>query len=314
MRRIAFIASILALAIACDKQTPEPQAEASPEYTDLSGSPTILFQVFGPREAPRVAPIAVVRGTGLAPLVLDDAGWRQLDSSQFAPGRVHSLYRNGVEVGTLEIVQGMYGPDSTLYSVPGCRVVVPHAIGRITAARGAEVEQTVELLGSSAPLVQVVDTRPFPVRPEAQGRTLASAVATAANIGAEDLNGLDFHARWLRTGVGAMKRTLLASYIDPNAGDLGPGAGNTSVVLVMAEDSAGTFATSYQHALSGESRSVEFQRLVNYADLNADGKSELVMEVWRYAGIPTLSVLSHDGTRWAESFRVGLDWCVDSRR
>lgn len=313
MRRIALIASILVLPAACDKQTATPRATTSTvEYTDLSGSPTILFQVFGPKDAPRVAPIAVVRDSGLEVIALDEQGWRDLDAAQFAVGRVLHLYRNGANVGTLEIVQGMYGADSTLYSVPSCRVVVPQAIGRIVTSTA--MEETVELIAASAPLAQVADRRPFPAGPETQGRTLASAAATAAAVGPEDLSGLDFHARWLRTGVGAMGRTLLASYIDPNAGDLGPGAGNTSVVLVLAEDSAGTFSTSYSHALSGEARSVEFQRLVNYADLNGDGKSELVLEAWRYAGIPTLSVLSYQGTQWTESFRVGLDWCVDSRR
>lgn len=313
MRRIALIASILVLSAACDKQTATPREETpTVEYTDLSGSPTILFQVFGPKGAPRVAPIAVVRDSGLERLALDDAGWRELDATQFAAGRVLHLYRNGASIGTMEIVQGMYGVDGTLYSVPGCRIVVPQAIGRMTATTATE--ETVELIAASAPLAQVSDRRPFPAGPDAQGRTLASTAASAAGVGAEDLSGLDFHARWLRTGVGAMGRTLLASYIDPNAGDLGPGAGNTSMVLVMAEDSAGTFSTSYSHALSGEARSVEFQRLVNYADLNGDGKSELVLEAWRYAGIPTLSVLSYQGTQWTESFRVGLDWCVDSRR
>lgn len=313
MRRIALIASILVLPAACDKQTATPREEApTVEYTDLSGSPTILFQVFGPKGAPRVAPIAVVRDSGLERIALDEAGWRELDAAQFAAGRVLHLYRNGANVGTMEIVQGMYGVDSALYSVPGCRVVVPQAIGRMATA--ADMEEMVELIAASAPLTQVTDRRPFPADPDAQGRTLASAAATAAGVGPEDLSGLDFHARWLRTGVGARGRTLLASYIDPNAGDLGPGAGNTSVVLVLAEDSAGSFATSYSHALSGEARSVEFQRLVNYADLNGDGKSELVLEAWRYAGIPTLAVLSYQGTQWTESFRVGLDWCVDSRR
>ncbi len=313
MPRIAIIASILVLAAACDKQAAPPR-DAAPtvEYTDLSDSPTVLFQVFGPRDEPRVAPIAVVRNGGLERIALDESGWRELDSAQFSPGRVLHLYRNGAAVGTMEIVRGMYGMDGTLYSVPGCRVVVPQAIGRMASTTA--MEETVELIAASAPLAQVADRRPFPAGPEAQGRTLASAAATAAGVGPEDLSGLDFHARWLRTGVGAMGRTLLASYIDPSAGDLGPGAGNTSMVLVMAEDSAGAFNTSYQHALSGEARSVEFQRVLNYADLNGDGKSELVMEAWRYAGIPTLSVLSHDGARWTESFRVSLDWCVDSRR
>lgn len=312
MRRVAFIASILAVTVACDKPAEAPRDPELPTLTDLSASPTILFQVFGGREAPRVAPVAVLGASGLERIELDTEGWRTLDSIYFAPGRTMPLYRNAREVGTLQIVRGMYEPDSVLYSVPGCRLVAPHAIAQVTG--GAEIEQSVELLAASSPLTQATDARPFPAGADQQGRTLTSAAAAAAQIGPEDLNGLDYHARWLRTGVGESGRTLLASHIDPSAGDLGPGSGNTSVIVVLAEDSAGTFQTSYQHARSGEARTVEFRRLLNYADLNGDGTSELVMEAWQYAGIPELSVLTYRQGQWQESFRMSMDWCVDSGR
>lgn len=313
MRRTAFIASILVLAAACDKQADAPRVESSTAATDLSGSPTILFAVFGPRQAPKLAPIAQVSAGGLQPLELDQTGWRELDSVYFATGRTLSIYRNGADMGPIEITRGMWPADSApLYEVAGCRTVVPQALGRFQADN--RFEETVELVASSAPLPQLQDSLPFPANPEAQGQTLASAVASASDIGPEDLNGLDFHARWLRTGVGANGRTLLASYIDPNAGDLGPGAGNTAVLVLLAEDSAGTFNTSYQHAKSGESRTVEFRRLLNYLDLDGDGKSELVMEAWKYAEIPALVVLKHDGRRWVETYRMSLEWCTDRRR
>lgn len=313
MRRIAVIASILALTAACDKQdaAPKPASDGA-AYTDLSASPTILFQVFGPRDAPRMAPIAVVQATGLEPLVLSEDGWRVFDSTYFAAGKEYPIYRNGVDAGTIVVSRGMWPADSTpLYEIPGCRVVVPQAIATLKGK--IPLEETVELMASSVMLAQKVDVRPFPAGPEAQGRTLASAVATASEIGPEDLSALDFHARWLRTGVGESGRTLLTSYIDPSAGDLGPGAGNTAMLLVLAEDSAGTLNTSYRHAVSGEARSVEFRRLVNYADLNGDSIAELVLEAWRYAGIPSLLVLKHVNGTWEENFRIGLDWCVDGR-
>lgn len=313
MRRTAFIASILVLAAACDKQAEAPRAESSTAATDLSGSPTILFSVFGPRDAPKLAPIAQVSAGGLKALDLDQTGWRELDSVYFATGRTLTIYRNGAEMGPIEVTRGMWPADSApLYEVAGCRTVVPQALGRFQA--GNRFEETVELVASSTPLPQIQDSRPFPANPEAQGQTLASAVASASDIGPEDLNGLDFHARWLRTGVGANGRTLLASYIDPNAGDLGPGAGSTAVLVLLAEDSAGTFNTSYQHATSGESRTVEFRRLLNHLDLDGDGKSELVMEAWKYAEIPALVVLKHNGTRWTETYRMSLEWCTDRRR
>lgn len=313
MRRSAFIASILVLAAACDKQTEAPRAADTRPLSDLSGSPTILFTVFGAREAPKLAPIAIVTSSGLQPLVLDDQGWRDLDSAYFAAGRSMPVFRNGAEIGTLDIVRGMWPADSEpLYEVPGCRNVVPQAVAALRSTY--PFEETVELLAASGPLPQQSDARQLPRDPEDQGRTLASAVASASGIGPEDLSGLDYHARWLRTGVGANGRTLLASYIDPNAGDLGPGAGNTAVLVLLAEDSAGSFHTSYQHALSGEARAVDFRRLVNYADLDGDGRSELLMEQWRYAGIPTLSVMKYGNGRWVESFAVGQDWCTDPRR
>jgi hypothetical protein len=312
MRRTAFIASILVLAAACDKQAETPRVETSTAVTDLSGSPTILFSVFGPRETPKLAPIAQLTPEGLKPLQFDDAGWRELDSLYFAAGKTLSLYRNGRDLGPIEIARGMWPADSEpLYEIRGCRSVVPQALGRFRPNN--TFEETVELLATSAPVPQIQDARPFPANPEAQGQTLASAVAAASDIGAEDLSGLDFHARWLRTGVGANGRTLLVSYIDPNAGDLGPGAGNTAVLVLLAEDSAGTFNTSYQHAKSGESRTVEFRRLLNHMDLDGDGKNELVMEAWKYAEIPSLVVLKHDGTRWVETYRMSLEWCTDRR-
>ena len=82
---------------------------------------------------------------------------------------------------------------------------------------------------------------------------------------------------------------------------------------MLAEDSAGTLNTSYRHALSGESRTVEFRRLVNFADLNGDGIAELQLEAWRYAGIPSLALLQYQNGKWEETFRIGLDWCVDGR-
>ncbi|MEX2180926.1 MAG: hypothetical protein WD771_02710 [Gemmatimonadaceae bacterium] len=310
MRRIAGLAVLVAVTAGCDRK---PAADASAErvLTELAGA-TVLFQVFGPRETPRIAPVAVVRGETVERLALDGPGWREFDETIFAPGNRLPVYLGGAEVGTVEVTRGMWTADSApVYTVVGCRQLVPHAIGRMEAQ--VVLEESIELLGTSAALVQKADPRPLPGNPETQGRTLAGAVAAAAGIGPEDLSALDFHARWLRTGYGESGRTLLASYIDPNAGDLGPGAGNTAVVLVMADDSAGVLQTSYQHALSGESRTVEFQRLLNYADLTGDGVAELIIEAWRYGGIPSLAILSRKPGGWSETFRVSLDWCADVR-
>jgi hypothetical protein len=49
------------------------------------------------------------------------------------------------------------------------------------------------------------------------------------------------------------------------------------MVLALAEDSAGVMRPSYEHAVVGEARSVESQRIVNYADLDGDGVNELFL-------------------------------------
>jgi hypothetical protein len=115
----------------------------------------------------------------------------------------------------------------------------------------------------------------------------------------------------MRTGAVTAGRTIMGNYIDPEAGDAGPGAGVTASVLMLAEDSARTMIVTYAHVASGESRTVEFQRLVNHADLDGDGVDEIILEAWRYAGVPELVVLKRGQAGWMEAFRESENWCLD---
>lgn len=277
----------------------------------------MLFQVYGAREEPQAAPIAVLIDGKVEPIVLDMDGWRRLDSTWFSPGSRLPMYRDGADVGAIEVIRGMWtGDQGALYELPACRELVPHANVRLQATINAE--ESVEFLASSAPLVQRKDNRPVPRDASGVARTLANAVATARGFGREELDKLDFISRWLRTGAGPSGMTLLASYIDANAGDVGPGVGHTTMVFVLAEDSAGTQQTSYTHLDNGDARSVAFQRLANHVDLDGDGVDEIIVEQWRYAAIPDLVVLKYTAGKWNEAFRMSLDWCVrkseDGRR
>lgn len=270
----------------------------------------MLFQVFGDREELKAAPIAYVDGGKLAALSLDAQGWRFLDSVFFAAGRQLPLYRFGSQVGAVEVLRGMWPADSApLYELAGCRTVVPQA--RLRFRTSGAVSQNVEFLASSTPLKQPAEGRPLPSESEALARRLADTAAIASGVGHEELGRIEFTARWMRTGAGTQGRTLLGNYVDPDAGDAGPGAGHTISVLILAEDSARTMATSYAHVSSGESRTVEFQRLMNHADLDGDGVDEIVLEAWRYAQLPSLVVLKREGARWTEAFRVSQNWCLD---
>jgi hypothetical protein len=308
MRRIALISSILLLAAACDKPGESP-VMGTP-LTDLSASPTVLFQVFGARTEPRAVPIAIVKDGTLSPITLDATGWRTLDSMVFTAGGRLSVYHRGADIGTALVVRGMWPLDGdALYTLPGCRTVVPQAALQLES--NIALDESVEFLGSSQPLLQPAPTRPLPEDALGPGRAVAAAVATTAEIAPEELEHLDFSARWIQTGAGPEGRTLIASYVDPDGGDAGPGAGHTSTVFVLAEDSAGTPITSYRHTGSGESRTVTFHRVVNHADLDGDGVAEILLESWRYAGVPDLVLLKYREGRWRETFRVSMEWCVD---
>lgn len=274
----------------------------------MSTASAVLFQVYGAHDEPKAAPIAVVVQGELRPIVLDGPGWHAFDSTYFKTGARMPMYRDGVDIGAVEVVRGMWPANNApLYSLPACREVVPQA--EVSLQATITPEESVEFLASSVALPQT--KRAAVPRDASQvGRTVANAVAMGQNVGPEELAKLDFISRWLRTGAGPSGRTLLASYIDPDAGDAGPGAGHTTMILALAEDSAGTQSASYSHVSNGDARRVDFQRLANHADLDGDGVDEIILEQWRYAATPELLVLKYRAGSWTEAFRVSLDWCV----
>jgi hypothetical protein len=312
MRRPVLIASILALLSACDKPQEQPASDAprAPQ-TAVTPTSTILFQVYGAKDDPRLLPIAIADGGRVAPISLDADGWRMLDSMFFATGAKHPIYRNGSEAGTVSITRGMWTDEGSLYTLPSCRNLIPQAAGRLDAK--GFVETSVEYLASTTPLLQPKEQRVVPRESEAQGRTLANTVAATKQVGAEELANLEFVSRWLPTGAGPSGRTLFASFIDPNAGDAGPGAGHTVMLLALAEDSAGTLKPSYQHVSTGEARTVSMQRLLNHADVDHDGIDEILIEEWKYAATPEIAVLKYAQGRWRTVFRVSQDWCLDPK-
>ncbi|MBX7119925.1 MAG: hypothetical protein K1X31_13110 [Gemmatimonadaceae bacterium] len=310
MRRPVIIASILALLSACDKPK-APPAAAAPDrpLTSLSAQSTILFNVFGDATAPRVVPIAVVEGGRVAELVLDAAGWRQLDSMFLAKGRTLTVYRDGAAAGEFTVTRPMFTDEGALYALPGCQLLVPQAEGRLSTELAPDA--LVDYIASSTPLAQTAQTERMPKDAAEKGRTLANTIAAAREVGPEELGHLNFDARWLPSGAGPAKRTLLASYLDASGGDAGAGAGHSSMILALAEDSAGTLVPSYQHVSSGEARAVDMQRLVNHADLDGDGVDELLIEEWKYAATPEIGVLKYAQGKWRMIFRVPNEWCLD---
>lgn len=311
------VLGILAFAAGCDKDAARREAAqvVRPVGTpaiNIFHRPTLLFQVYGDRADPRVLPVAAMIDSTVVAIGLNEYGWHALDSLYFAPGTTLSLYHGGQPTGRATITRGMWTKDGALQTLPGCSAMRPLAAATLLTA-GLDADSAVELLATSAPLT----TRPasresFPSRDVLKvGRALGVDVATHHGLAAEDLDSLEFSAKAISTGAtGGL--TVVASFLDAGAGDLGPGAGHSTSVLVLGEQVDGAWQPTYRHASSGDARTVEFQRYLDHLDLDGDGIDEVLLEAWRYAGGNELVILRFKAGQWHEALRVPLGWCLDS--
>ncbi|HVT40420.1 MAG TPA: hypothetical protein VHE78_15360 [Gemmatimonadaceae bacterium] len=315
----AIVACIPALLLGdCDRSKPQlPPAETiTPEGApplDITAKPQLLFQVFGNRADLRVVPLAAVVKGVVKPIGLTERGWRLLDSLYFAPGARYPVYHEDGDVGEVVIRRGMWsGGAAPLYPLAGCSALKPLAAATITFKQPTP-DPYVELIGSSASLAPRVPYKGT-LLTEAEiaklGRAFGHEVGKQGGIQPSELDSLDFHARLLVTGA-TSEPTLLVSFIDPNAGDLGPGAGHATHLFALGEKSGSAYAPAYRHAVSGNAREVEFQRLVDHLDVSGSGVAELILEAWRYGAENETVVLSFRGDAWRETMRSKQSWCLD---
>lgn len=315
----ALTVGILAVATGCDKSKSKEQlaAEVAPAGApalDLAAKPELLFQVFGDSADKRILPLAAVVKGAVRQIGLTRAGWRELDGTYFATGTVYPLYRDDQKVGTATVKRGMWPTDGeALYSLAGC--ASPKPIGSVTLEFDPKaVDPSLEFVASTAPLATHAPFKgslPAPAELLKLGRAFGHEVGKKAAMDEMELDSLDFHTRMIVTGASSQP-TLLVSFIDPGAGDLGPGAGHTSHLFALGErNAAGGFDATYRHAVSGDAKAVEFQRLIDHADLDGDGIDELILEGWRYGADSDLLVLNFRNGQWHESVRMRQTWCLD---
>jgi hypothetical protein len=304
-------AVILLSAAACEKSKPakNPADVIIPEGVaalDLAGKPQILFQIFGDRESPHMMPIAAIVNGAIKPIGLTLSGWKQLDAQYMAAGTKYPFYVEGGDPGELTVTR------DTAYSLPGCGAVKPMAVVQL-AFKTPHADPTVEFVASSGAAV--------PPRPERGklmtsadiakvARSIGHAAGKRANLSPAELDSLDFHARMIATGA-SQAPTMLISFIDPNSGNA-RGGGWTGHVFALADSGANGYEATYTHAVKGNARTVEFQRLVNHVDVNGDGTDEIIVEAWKYGSDNDLVVLSFKAGRWQEVLRVRQEWCLDS--
>jgi hypothetical protein len=309
---LAWAAGILVAVAACGKSKNElPAADAIAPVgvpaLDLSTKPHLLFQVFGERDEPRLLPLAAVVNGAIRPIGLTPRGWKQLDSMYFTAGTRYGIYRNDAPFGEVEI-----SADRPKVPLPGCRVLKPIAAAKLTF-KEPRSDQTVEFIASSVPLAAHA---PFKGKllTDAElgklGRAFGHSVGKQAGMDDGELDSLDFHTRMIITGA-TSEPTLLVSFIDPGAGDLGPGSGHTSHLFALGDKSGAEYEQTYRHAVSGDAKTVEFQRIVDHLDVDGDGIDEIILEAWRYGSENDLVVLSFKAGQWHEAMRVKQNWCLD---
>lgn len=302
---------ILLAAAACEKSKPaqNPADVIVPggvPALSLAAKPQILFQVFGDRESPRIMPIAAVVNGVIKPIGLTLGGWRELGAQYMAPGTKYPFYVEGGDPGELTIAR------DTAYTLPGCSAVKPMSVVQLAFKKPRE-DPTIEFLSSSGPPA-APHVEPAKLMTSADiaqlARTIGHAAGKRVNLTAAELDSLDFHARMIPTGA-TNAPTLLISFIDPNSGSTkgGPWTGH---VFALADSGANGYEATYVHAVKGDSKSVEFQRVVNHVDIDGDGADEIIVEAWKYASDNDLVVLSFKAGRWQEVLRVKQDWCLDA--
>jgi len=300
---------------ACDKASDDAPPLVLPvgaPTLDLATTPQLLFQVFGDTSEPKLLPVAAVVGGAVQPIGLTLDGWRALDSTYFTPGAKYTVYDNDAVRGSVTVTRGMWNADGQAnYPLPGCRDLKP--LASVTLALNERSrEPTVEFLASTHPLAPHRGAAAIPAQAtiDRLGRQYGMALGLSADLGKEDLEALVFTARMMNSGAGK-EPTLLVSFIDPQAGDVGPGMGHTSHILALFDKADTGYVATYRHVKSGEGRTVEFQRVVDHLDVDGDGIDEMLVESWHFGGNNELVVLGFKAGQWHEILRTSSKWCLD---
>jgi hypothetical protein len=256
-------------------------------------------------------PVAAIAHGRVRPIVLDQAGWRQLDSLYFSRGATYALYQDGSVRGTAMVLRGMWNSgNEPAYRISGCTTTLPMAEVRLDTRRPQGL--AVELLASTAQLGWR-----HPAQPVSMPRILTVVQLLAAKAGAKAhlspgaLDSLDFHAVAVPTGAGSAP-TLVTSWLDSTASSAeSPSATTRHLFMVADQDPSGAWVATFVHRVAGRLRDAEFRRYVDHLDLTGDGVDELIVEGWRYGGDTWLEVLGYDQGRWREVFRSQTNWCLD---
>jgi hypothetical protein len=304
------VAGILTAAATRHKESSATPPPPPGDSLDLARNPDILFHVFGARNDVRMIPIAALLDGRLAPIVLDSAGWRRLDTEFLRRGKAYALYQDGNSQGIAHVQRGMWERDEPVYDVKGCAALRPQALVRLEGEGAAGF--SVEMFASSAQLGRRHRAQPLEGERLAEvARRLAAVAGERAELSAAALDSLDFRAVAVPTGV-SDEPTVVTSWLDSTASAAtSPNAATRHLFVIADGDGAGTYTASFVHRVNGPLNTAEFRRYIDHLDLNGDGVDELVLEGWRMRGNTFIAIMAREDGRWHEIFRSPSRWCLD---
>lgn len=308
MRTTALMLGIVVIAVGCDKTAGKPPAVVEPVLS-LDSTPDLLFHVFGVRSDPQqqMMPIAAIHGNQIIPINLTPSGWHELDAKYFRADAAYPVFRDGLQTGTARVARGMWTGDA-LYSLPGCTNLIPMAAVTLTdTTKGFTVDQ----FGTTRAAATRVRGKTLPsdsVR--AIAKRLGYQAGQTVDIDSTALDSLDFRAAAIETHARA-RPTIVASFIDPRGGDERVGRGNTSDVLVIADDDGTGYKPSFTHAVNGNASTVEYRAYLDHLDLTGSGVDQILLEGWRFGNEAVLHILAWRNGTWRDVFVGRSSWCVD---
>jgi hypothetical protein len=298
----ATLASILTLALACDKNAETAEVV---HRTSLAGKPNVVFLMFGDRSDPRLLPVATTIEGQVAPVTLDARGWRDFDHLYFRPGTPLSIYRDGKPDGEAAIRRGMWDATGPLYKLPGCHSVKP--LAAVEPREDGSEEVMLERIATSERLAPPGERPGVPRRALDSARAVAHRVAQREGLTHNARAELDLAVAAIATGA-TRAPTLVASFMERGGGI----NGHPRHLFLLADSTAGGYAPTFVH-LADDSLP-EFRRLIDHADITGDGVDELLLEGWANGGDSFLLFLRYTNGKWREMARGETSWCADAKR
>ncbi len=298
---MAVVASILTLALGCDKRV-----ENDIKQTSLAGKPRAVLLLFGDRADPRVLPLATVADGRITPIALDAEGWRNFDRLYFAVGAPFALYRDGKAIGNGVVRRGMWVGRDALYTLPGCRALRP--LAAVTVDTSVSSAVMLELISTSDPLAAAPARAATTAADADSARAVTARVAQHEGLTSKARDELELVVSAVQTGA-TPHPTLVGSYLERGSGV----TGKPRHVFAISDysDASHGYVQSFVHVPADTVR--EFRRFIDHVDLTGDGVDEIVLEGWRNGGDSYLIFMQYQDGHWREVARGANNWCADPR-